>query len=155
MSQIDPQIELDSSCQSAKLNDATNNPCSGRTEYSWSKASGHFLDEENARLAVGVAEGRRSLPCLQGGQVGRHFCILKQQMFTFERRSTSKLTMNGRRTNTGCDSWTLPVGILGDPRTPKSRIKVGRIPRDQKRNNRTLAEEKSHCWLRCPDSPPA
>ena len=79
MSQIDPQIELDSSCQSAKLNDATNNPCSGRTEYSWSKASGHFLDEENAGLAVGVAEGRRSLPCLQGGQVGRHFCILQRQ----------------------------------------------------------------------------
>ena len=145
MSQIDPQIELDTSCQSTQLNDATNNPRSGRTEYSWSRASGRFLDEENAGLPVGVAERWRSLPRLQGCQVGRVLSILQQQRFTFfDRRSTSKLTMNGRRTNTGCDSWTLPVGILGDPRTPKSRVKIGRMT-GSKRITKGKAEEKSHC----------
>ena len=38
-----------------------------------------------------------------------------------------KLTMNGRRTNTGCDSWTLPAGIFGAPRTPEGNVNVNRV----------------------------
>ena len=118
------------------LNDATNYPHTGRSEYSWIKDKGSFLNEKNSRLAIRVAEGRWRLPCLEGGEVGRHFCILQQQcllsILQSFKGSEGKLTMKGRRTNTGCDSWTLPVGTLGDPRTPESKANVGRMQRIQK-----------------------
>ena len=88
-----------------------------------------FLNEKNAWLSIGVAEGWWALPCLQGGEVGRDFCILKGKCFQLSAQFliNFKLTMNGRRTNTGCDSWTLPAGIFGAPRTPEGNVKVNRV----------------------------
>ena len=91
-----------------------------------------------------------------GGRSGGETLLHSATIFVsiwYIKSSESKLTMKGRRTNTGCDSWTLPVGTLGDPRTPESEANVGRM-QGTKRSVQEMVNRKSHCWWRWLNSPP-
>jgi len=67
------------------------------------KASEHFLDEENAGLAVGVAERWRSLPRLQGGQVGRVLSINERAENKYWLRLLDTSRGNFRRSTNSVD----------------------------------------------------
>ena len=77
------------------------------------------------RLAGGRSSSEREESSLSAGRSGGeilsrsakdNLSILDEVLIRL--KTALKLTINGRRTKTGCDSWTLPAGIFGDPRTP-------------------------------------